>query len=203
MSPVLRSKRDGGRRLLHLGTSFGYREAPNGAFQLKSVPEVYEAPEFVDTGSFPATSGSSAAGEIVAVEGAVTVSGEYSWTRVDSPQSGNPRFSGYYAMVSWALTGETRPYDHATGTFGAISPAAPFSFKHGGLGAWEVAARWSSVDLTGGTVQGGKFDRLSGALSWYPTSQARFEFNYGYGRLNRDGIQGRSNFYQLRLQFQL
>ena len=194
---------DGGRRLLHLGTSFGYREAPNGAFQLKSVPEVYEAPDFVDTGSFPATSGSSVAGEIVAVEGPVTVSGEYSWTRVDSPQSGNPRFSGYYAMVSWALTGEARPYDHASGTFGAISPAAPFSFKHGGCGAWEVAARWSSVDLTSGSVQGGKFDRLSGALSWRPTSQVRFEFDYGYGRLDRDGLRGRSNFYQLRLQFQL
>lgn len=84
-----------------------------------------------------------------------------------------------------------------------ISPTAPFSFKHGGPGAWEVAARYASVDLANGAVQGGKLDRLSGALSWYPTNQFRFEFNYGYGRLNRDRLQGRNNFYQLRLQFQL
>jgi len=31
----------------------------------------------------------------------------------------------------------------------------------------------------------------------------RFEFNYGYGRLERGGIVGRTDFYQLRLQFQL
>ena len=194
---------DEGRRLLHLGVSAGYREAPNGSFQMKSVPEVYEAPDFVDTGSFPAKSGTSVSGELAAVDGPVTVSGEYAFTSVNSGPAPDLRFSGYYGMVSWALTGETRPYDHAQGIFGMITPAAPFSFKHGGLGAWEVAARYSSVDLTDGAVQGGKFDRLSGALSWYPTSQVRFEFNYGYGRLNRDGIQGRSNFYQLRLQFQL
>ena len=64
-------------------------------------------------------------------------------------------------------------------------------------------ARWSSIDLTNAAVQGGKFDRLSGALSWYPTSQVRLEFNYGYGRLDRDGVRGRTNFYQLRLQLQL
>ena len=194
---------DGGRSLLHLGASGGYREAPNGSFQMKSGPEVYEAPDFVDTGSFPAKSGASVAGELVAVDGPVTVSGEYSYTSIDSPQVGDPHFSGYYAMASWTLTGETRPYDHAQGIFGMISPAAPFSFKHGGPGAWEVAARYSSVDLTSGAVQGGKFDRLSGALSWYPTSQFRFEFNYGYGRLDRAGRRGRTNFYQLRLQFQL
>jgi hypothetical protein len=60
-----------------------------------------------------------------------------------------------------------------------------------------------SVDLAGGTVDGGKFDRLTGALSWYPTSSRRVEFNYGYGRLDRSGLVGHTNFYQLRLQFQL
>ena len=196
-------EQEGGRRLLHLGVSAVYRQAKGEDFKLKSVPEVYEAPDFVDTGSFPATSGTSVGGELALVEGPVTVSGEYAYTSTDAPQVGNPHFSGYYAMVSWVLTGEQRPYDRSTGVFGAISPAAPFSFRHGGCGAWEVAARWSSVDLTSAAVQGGKFDRLSGALSWRPTSQVRFEFNYGYGRLDRDGLRGRSNFYQLRLQFQL
>ncbi len=194
---------DGDRRLLHLGVSAVYRQAQNGGFKSKSVPEVYEAPNFVDTGTFPADHATSIGAELAAVEGPVTVSGEYTTTNVSSPQTGNPHFDGYYVMASWVLTGETRAYSHALGVFGMISPSAPFSFKHGGPGAWEVAARYSSVDLASGTIQGGKFDRLSGALSWYPTSQWRFEFNYGYGRLNRAGLQGRSNFYQLRLQFQL
>ncbi len=196
-------EQDGGRRLLHLGVSAVYRQSQGGAFKLESVPEVYEAPDFVDTGSFPATSGTSVGGELALVEGPVTVSGEYTYASVDAPQASDPRFSGYYAMVSWALTGESRPYDRSTGVFGAISPAAPFSFRHGGCGAWEVAARYSSVDLTSGLVEGGTFDRLSGALSWYPTSQFRFEFDYGYGKLARSGVVGHASFYQLRLQFQL
>ncbi len=196
-------EQDGGRRLLHLGASAVYRQSKGQDFRLKSVPEVYEAPNFVDTGSFPAESGTSVAGELALVEGPVTVSGEYTYTSIDSPQAGDPRFSGYYAMASWVITGETRPYDHLQGVFGRITPAAPLSFKHSGLGAWAVAARYSSVDLTSGMVQGGKFDRLSGALSWYPTDHARFEFNYGYGKLARAGVVGRTNFYQLRLQLQL
>jgi phosphate-selective porin OprO/OprP len=195
---------DGGRSLIHLGVSGVYRQSKDGSFQLKSVPEVYEAPDFVDTGSFPANHGASVDGELAAVHGPLTISGEYASTGISSPaQTSSLRFSGYYAMATWSFTGETRPYDHALGAFGMITPSAPFSFKDGGPGAWEVGARYSSVDLNSGAVQGGKFDRLSGALSWYPTSQVRFEFDYGYGRLDRSGVVGHTNFYQLRLQFQL
>ena len=194
---------DGGRKLLHVGVSAVYRQAQNGSFKSKSVPEVYEAPDFVDSGSFPANHGTSVGGELAAVDGPVTVSGEYTVTSVSSPQTGDPHFYGFYVLASWALTGETRPYDHALGTFGMIRPTTPFSFKHGGSGAWEVAVRYSSIDLTSGAVEGGKFDRLSAALSWFPTSQWRLEFNYGNGRLNRAGLEGRTDFYQLRLQFQL
>ncbi len=194
---------DGDRRLLHVGVSGVYRQAQNGSFRSKSIPEVYEAPDFVDTGSFPANHGTSVGAELAAVEGPFTVSAEYTGTDISSPQTGNPTFSGFYVLASWSLTGETRPYERADGTFGRIIPTASFSFKHGGPGAWVVAARYSSIDLTSGAVEGGQFDRWSGALSWYPTRQWRFEFNYGYGRLERAGLVGHTHFYQLRLQFQL
>jgi len=192
---------DGG--LLHLGAAGVYRHAQDGGFRAKSRPEVYEAPNFVDTGKFPADHATSVGGEFAVVEGPFSVSGEYVTTNVSSQQTGNPRFDGYYVMATWSLTGETRPYRRASGTFGKVTPAAPFSFARGGLGAWEVGARYSSVDLTSGTVQGGKFDRVSGALSWFPTSQWRLDFNYGYGRLDRKGLESRTSFYQLRLQFEL
>jgi phosphate-selective porin OprO and OprP len=193
----------GGRRLLHLGVSGVYREAQDGNFRLRSVPEVYEAPDFVDTGLLPADHGTSVGAELAAVERPVAVSAEYTWTSVGSPETGDPHFQGFYLMASWCMTGESRPYDRQLGSFGAIRPAQPFSFKHGGRGAWELAARYSRIDLTSGGVKGGEFDRWSGGLSWSPTSQWRFEFNYGYGRLKRANLDGRTHFYQLRLQFQL
>ena len=121
------------------------------------------------------------------VEGPVTVSGEYAYTSTRRPQVGNPHFSGYYAMVSWALTGETAPVRPFHGRLRSDQPGGAVLVPHGGCGAWEVAARYSNIDLTSAAVQGGKFDRLSGALSWRPTDQVRLEFNYGYGRLDRDG----------------
>ena len=193
----------GGRRMLHLGVSAVYREAPNGSFRLKSVPEVYEAPDFVDTGSFPAAHGASVGGELAFVQGPVMISSEYTGTWVSSPQTGDPRFDGFYVTASWCMTGESRPYDRETGSFGGIRPETPFSFQHGGIGAWELAIRYSRVDLTSGTLDGGEFERWSGALSWRPTVQWRVEFDYGNGRLEKAGLVGRTNFYQLRLQFQL
>ena len=128
---------------------------------------------------------------------------EYTSTWISSPATGDPRFDGYYVTASWCLTGESRPYDRVTGSFGAISPSTPFSLRRGGIGAWEIAARYSHIDLTSGTLDGGEFERWSGALSWRPTVQWRVEFNYGNGRLDKAGLVGRTYFYQLRLQFQL
>jgi len=104
---------------------------------------------------------------------------------------------------TWAITGETRPYDHSCGCFGQLQPSRSLSFRHGGAGAFEVGARYSKIDLTSGAVDGGKFDRWSGAFSWFPTNEFRFEFNYGYGTMERFGIRGRTRFYQLRLQWEI
>jgi phosphate-selective porin OprO and OprP len=194
---------DEGRQLVHVGVSGAYSQAQNGAIQTRSRPEVRQAPYFVDTDSFPAAHSDAVGFELAAVRGPATVTSEYTLADVSAPQSGNPRFSGWYVTASWVLTGETRPYEHANGYFGQLKPDAPFSFDHGGAGAWELAARYSWIDLTSQGINGGKFDRWSGALSWYPTKIWRFEFDYGYGRLQRFGTTGLTRFYQLRLQFEI
>jgi phosphate-selective porin OprO and OprP len=194
---------DGGRELVHVGASAAYAQAQSGAAQSRSRPEVHQAPYYVDTGSFPANHTRALGFELAAVKGPVTVTGEYTLAEASAPASGNPRFDGWYVTASWVLTGETRPYEHANGYFGRITPDSPLSFAHGGLGAFELAARYSWIDLASQAIQGGKFDRWSGALSWYPTKWGRFEFDYGYGRLQRFGVTGLTRFYQLRLQVEL
>ncbi len=194
---------NGGRRLLHVGAWGAYGDAREGSGQTRSRPEVYEAPFFVDTESFPADHFASVGFEFAAVEGPVTLAAEYSGIKTTAPRVGNPNFWAYYVQASWAITGETRPYGHLCGCFGELQPSVPFSFKHGGTGAFEIGARYSNIDLTSGAVDGGKFERLGGAFSWFPTGQWRFEFNYGYGRLQRSGLTGRTHFYQLRLQWEI
>jgi phosphate-selective porin OprO/OprP len=194
---------DGGRRLLHLGIWSAHAQARQGTFESRSRPEVYEAPFFVNTGNFPASHGESLGFEFAAVLAPVTLAAEYTTTHTSAPQVGNPRFHAYYVQASWGISGEIRPYNYGGGYFGQLKPSVPFSFKSFRGGAWEVAARYSSVDLTSGAVDGGRFDRASAALSWFLTSEFRFEFDYGYGRLEQAGRTGRTHFYQLRLQWEI
>ncbi|HTR02583.1 MAG TPA: porin [Thermoanaerobaculia bacterium] len=193
---------DEGRSLVHLGVSAAYTQIQEGSLQARSRPEVHQAPYFVDTGSFAGDHSLDLGFELAAAKGPVSLVAEYTHSDVSAPASGNPTFSGWYVTAAWVLTGETRPYERANGYFGRVTPDAPLSFAHGGFGAVELAARYSWIDLTSQAIPGGKFDRWSGALSWYPTTWSRFEFDYGYGRLQRDGTTGLSRFYQLRLQLE-
>ncbi|HJT44335.1 MAG TPA: porin [Rhizomicrobium sp.] len=97
----------------------------------------------------------------------------------------NPHFTGWYAFVTYSLTGEQHPYDPATASFRNIRPAKPLGTP-GGWGAWEATARYSSTDLdflpfataaTGG-IAGGKQDVWTLGMNWYPNNAIKFQFNY-------------------------
>jgi phosphate-selective porin OprO/OprP len=96
----------------------------------------------------------------------------------------NPDFSGWYAQASYSLTGETHSYDPATASFRNLRPARPLG--GGGWGAWEIAARYSNIDLdfqpfknaaTGG-VPGGNQNVWTLGVNWYPTNGLKFQFDY-------------------------
>jgi phosphate-selective porin OprO/OprP len=123
---------------------------------------------------------------------------EYFINQVFSSSTGNPFFHGGEAFVSWLVTGETKPYNDAEGFWEGTIPAKPvFS---GGPGAWELAFRASYVDLDSGTVNGGKFWRLTPVLSWYMSDNIRLIAEYGYSRTFDLGFWGSTQYFQTRLQ---
>lgn len=85
-------------------------------------------------------------------------------------------FSGGYVQTAWLLTGERRPCKVADGVFDRVQPLA--SVGLGGIGAWELAARLSEVDLTDGGVTGGRERNLTLALNWYLTANIRLMLNH-------------------------
>ncbi|HET7083885.1 MAG TPA: porin [Rhizomicrobium sp.] len=97
----------------------------------------------------------------------------------------NPHFSGWYAFLTYSLTGEQHPYDPATASFRNIRPASPLGTP-GGWGAWEVTARYSDIDLNyqpfanaaAGGIPGGKQDVWTLGLNWYPNNIIKFQLNY-------------------------
>jgi phosphate-selective porin OprO and OprP len=162
--------------------------------------------ELVDTGSLSASDASVYGGELGANWRNFLVQGEYyqiGVTQSKLPGVPAPRlgFNGGYVEGSWVMTGESHPYDAERAAWARPKVDRPFSVGDGGLGAWEIAARYSTVDLnsnivpgipqsvTGG-VYGGQQQIAALALSWYPNDWLRFmlQFQYvGVHKLNSAG----------------
>jgi phosphate-selective porin OprO/OprP len=187
-------------RLLHAGVSLRYGKPNDGQLQLRSRPEAFPAPFFVDTGRFPADSTRMLAFEGYYRPGSLLFGTEYFLQDVNSPETGDPFFHGGDAVITWLVTGETRAYNTRGGYFNQVSPARPV--VQGGPGAWELVARFSYIDLKDDPIRGGKFWRLTPMVNWYLSDHVRLEMAYGYGSLNRFDLTGKTQFFQSRIQLQ-
>ena len=63
--------------------------------------------------------------------------------------------------------------------------------------------RFSYTNLDSGSLEGGKFWRVTPMVNWYLSDNLRLELAYGYGRLDRFDLQGDTQFFQVRLQMVL
>jgi phosphate-selective porin OprO and OprP len=187
--------------VLHLGADTRYGAPLDGMLQLRSRPEAFEAPYFIDTGKFPAKSTQTTSFEAYYRPRSLLVGSEYFVQSVNSPAEGNPFFQGGNVVVSWLATGEIRTYNTRGGFFDQISPLRPVF--QGGPGAWEFVANLSYADLDSGPIQGGKFWRFTPMVNWHVSDNVRLEIAYGYGSLRRFGLVGATQFFQTRLQLQL
>ncbi len=144
-------------------------------------------PFFVDTGAVTGVSNTQTFGlESLWVRGPLSFQSETMAAAVNLPGR-NALLRGTYAQVGYFLTGEHRPYDRAAG---AIDRVMPFcSVGQGGRGAWEVALRYSTIDLTDEAIQGGTMDNWTAGLNWYINPYCKWVFNY-----IRSNTQGRDYF---------
>lgn len=176
--------------VLHLGASGYWRDTGgNGAVRFRSGPEVstVDANRLVDTGALTAESYSSGGLELAGLYGPVYAQAEYLVASVDRPGGlADADFDGGYVTLSWALTGESRNYKN--GIFSRVKPANPFSLRSGGAGAWEVAARYSTIDLNDGAVLGGTEDNYAAGINWYPNDYLRFALDYVRFDADRAGV---------------
>jgi phosphate-selective porin OprO/OprP len=127
--------------------------------------------------------------------------GEYDWLHADTPDGQHPTFHGGNAVVTYLLTGETRAYNLQQAFFYAVSPRR--SVYSRGPGAVEAVLNFSYADYDSGNIQGGKLARLTPMINWFLSDNLRLEFVYGYSVLAREGLKGRTQFFQLRLQMVL
>jgi len=99
-------------------------------------------------------------------------------------------FNGGYAQASWVMTGESRAYNNGIAAYYGVVPSEPFSLAGGGWGAWEIAARYSVIDLNdrlgfADGVAGGKQTIITAGLNWYVNPNIRFMVNYLHGWIGK------------------
>ncbi|HVW75893.1 MAG TPA: porin [Rhizomicrobium sp.] len=103
----------------------------------------------------------------------------------------DPDFSGWYALLTYSITGEEQAYDPTTASFRGLRPAKPLG-SPGGWGALELKARYSNIDLdyrpflaaASGGVTGGVQNVWTVGLNWYPTNGIRFAIDYDNIQVN-------------------
>jgi len=167
--------------MFHLGLS-AVREKMDHDARFGAYPESRVTDtRLVDTGQNSDIDQQSIFGvELAGARGSYSVRSEYFIADWDRKTGDDPRFQGFYVQANWAITGEAFQY-----TQGKFLRIRPISHR----GAWEVAIRYSHVDLNDMDVLGGEQRNASLALNWYgPGNQLRVMINLIY--VETDAVAG-------------
>lgn len=215
--------------LLHLGADYCYLRPGTNSIEYRTTPEfagpfvgqfgtptynlgnLTSVPFFVDTGPVPTQNINLYDFEIGARLGSLYGQAEATYAVIDTP-AGVVTLPGAYVQMAYLLTGEQRGYNRAGGVFGRVKPLNDFGYATG-WGAWEVAVRYSYMDLDnaftatlpppnpGAPLFGGTLSDVTVGINWYLNQYAKFQFNYIDAKLNRDPV-GRSEtgIFALRAQ---
>ncbi len=192
-----------GEDYLHVGAGYFLNSPPNDRIRFRSIPEIFVGefvvptgvplgtsgqpvpdvangtPFFVDTGTLAGTNLTQTIGlESLWVRGPLSWQSEAMGCFVDTSQNGNAFLNGAYSQVGWFLTGEHRPYDRKSGAIDRVIPFHSVSKCGGGWGAWEIAGRWSYLDVTDGQIIGGLMQNMTVGLNWYVNPNCKCVFNY-------------------------
>jgi phosphate-selective porin OprO/OprP len=191
-----------GHAMLHIGASFSLRNPDGDAEHYRARPEARFVPLFADTGDIPATGNTLTGLEGAWKSGSWWAQGEWIQARVESFEAGDPRFYGFALQTGTFLTGQSRPWDDLFGVWGRVRPEQNYRggnpFKAANGGAWELAARYSKVDLTDGTVTGGVVRDLTAGVNWYPNTTSKLQLNWVHSTVEDSG---HANIWILRYQF--
>ena len=201
---------DGGAKLLHLGVSYShqFRDDTDSDSQIRSStrPESHITNDkLVDTGKFYADGVDLICLESGLVYRSLSFQAEYFRSMIDSDEEGDPEFWGCYVYGSYFITGESREYVISKGTFTPEMPAHGFRpRKKGWGGAWEIALRYSYIDLNDENIAGGKEWNFTAALNWYFMNKHRLMVNYVRAdvedRLSPLVDDGSADIFQVRFQ---
>lgn len=182
---------------LHLGANYQHREyqsiAQNVRYRARPFLQTTDI-RFVDTGSFAAKSDDVFGIELAGIFGPFHAAGEAQWVKTNAYGAGDlvngkgdltgtntvpgadPSFFSWYAEAGYFLTGETRGYKN--GIWDRTKVLNPVN--KGGMGAFQINARYDSLDLTNAKLQNGFSNNFATGVATASTNLARGGKQTGY-----------------------
>ena len=181
-------------QLLHLGIGFSSRKNSDNTYSVSTRPENHMGNKLISASIENVEQTNLIGTEMAWVMGPLSVQGEYIMNTVDADETYN--FTSYYGQISYFLTGEKRKYKNSLAGFDRVSPRK--NLGNDGMGSLELAARYSSMDLS--EANGGILNDITLGLNWYLNPSTRIMFNYVMGVADVNSEDINENTLQMRMQ---
>jgi len=147
--------------------------------------------------------------EAAAQMGPFHIASEWAGLTADEggPGGRDAYFYGGYVEAGWFITSESKPLKLSKGAWDR--PKVKNPVQEGGVGAWQLAAKFDRIDLTGDGVYGGEQDTYIIGVNWYLNRHTRFMANYSRSNIEKafavsaNGADGKNAVDALGLRFQV
>jgi phosphate-selective porin OprO/OprP len=190
-----------GNKLLHLGVANSKRKSNDKSYNFSSRAENHLGNKLISVNKEQVNYVNIFSGEMSYVNGPISLQMEALQTTINSiPEIErsfiiNHEIISYYGQVSYFLTGESRSYKNSLSGFGRVNPKN--NYGENGWGAFEVAARFSAIDME----EDGSLEDITIGLNWYLNPNTRIMFNYVKGEMvNELGAITIENAVMMRVQ---
>jgi len=166
----------------------------------------------ISTGSLSSSTASAYGGGVGISWRNFLVQGEYyriNDSQLVAPNKPSPvlGFGGGYVEAGWVITGEPIRYSVGDAAFARPNPANPFALGTGQIGAFELSARYSAMNLNSNVTPGVAQSRTGGVyggnqqvagllFSWYPNNWIRLYLQGQYTNVDRLNAAGTSQIGQ-------
>ncbi len=163
----------------HFGASYHYSDLGDAMTtrRYRQRPAVhFTDTRFINTGTISDAKSESSYGlEAAVISGRFHAAAEGHWLKLNRTGAlADPTFFGGSVEAGFFLTDDTRGYKK--GVFKGVKVSNPVG--EGGLGAWQVNARYDRLDLVDAGISGGTQDAYQASLIWTPVDYVRFLLTY-------------------------